>query len=123
MAPARKREKKVRVSASQAWWRRILYGNVLRLEFFTKHWITFFALLVLMMVYISTKYQCMTAMEEIKKLEKELSIVKSERIRHRSTYMSRIRESAMQQLVDSVMPGLAIQERPPYHLRTDNPQN
>lgn len=100
----------------QTWWRRTIHGNVLRLEFFTRHWLVLFLILVMLMVYISSKYQCMTAMEEIRKLDNELAIVKTERIRHHSTYMSRTRESAMQSTVDSLMPGLRVQSRPPYSL-------
>jgi uncharacterized membrane protein (DUF106 family) len=95
---------------------RVLYGDVISSEFFSKHWIGIFCLAVLVLIYISTKYQCLTSMETIKKLESELEVAKTERIRERSTYMSRIRESSMQELVDSVMPGLSVQEQPPYQL-------
>ena len=57
-----------------------------------------------------------TDMETISKLTTQLEVVKTERIRQRSTYMSRIRESAMQELADSIRPGLTVQEQPPYHL-------
>lgn len=96
--------------------RRMLFGNVITSEFFKRHWMILFILGVLILIYISTKYQCMTKMERIKELETELSITHTESIRERSTYMSRIRESSMKALVDSLMPGLGIQEQPPYHL-------
>jgi hypothetical protein len=99
---------------------RVLYGDVISSEFFSRHWKKFFVLAVLVLIYISNKYQCLTDMETIKRLESELEVAKTERIRERSTYMSRIRESAMQQLVDSVMPGLAVQEQPPYQLSNDD---
>lgn len=100
---------------------RVLYGDVISSEFFSKHWIGIFCLAVLVLIYISTKYQCLTSMETIKRLESELEVAKTERIRERSTYMSRIRESSMQELVDSVMPGLSVQEQPPYQLsNSDN---
>jgi hypothetical protein len=97
---------------------RVLYGNVISSEFFSRHWMKIFILVVLVMIYISNKYQCLTSMETIKHLESELEVAKTERIRERSTYMSRIRESAMQELVDSVMPGLTVQEQPPYELES-----
>lgn len=99
--------------------RRFLRGNVVTSEWFSQHWMKAFVLVLLMMVYITTKYQSMTAMERIKDLEKELAVVKTERIRERSTYMSRTRERAMQQLVDSVLPGLGVQEQPPYRIKSD----
>ena len=96
--------------------RRILQGNVLTSDFFLKNWLKVFVALVLIMIYISTKYQCMTSRETIKKLETELEVIKTESIRERSTYMSRIRESAMSQLADSVRPGLRVQQHPPFSL-------
>ena len=68
------------------------------------------------MVYITNRYQCLTRMEEIRKLEHELEIVQTERIRERSEYMSRIRESSMQELVDTMHLNLRIQDKPPYKL-------
>lgn len=94
-------------------------GGSIRIDFFLKHGLQLFLILVLLMAFISSKYQCMTKMEEIAKLEQDLTVVKTERIRERSHYMSRIRESAMQQLVDTVRPGLTIQEQPPFRLTAD----
>ena len=94
----------------------VMYGNVITTEFFARHWIKVFVLVVMVMIFISTKYQCMTAMETIRSLEHELGVVKTESIRQRSDYMSRIRESAMQELVDSLMPGLSVPGEPPYVL-------
>mgnify|MGYP000840995272 FL=1 len=68
------------------------------------------------MVYITNRYQCLTRMEEIRKLEHELEIVQTERIRERSEYMSRIRESSMQELVDTMHLNLRVQDKPPYRL-------
>ena len=68
------------------------------------------------MVYITNRYQCLTRMEEIRKLEHELAIVQTERIRERSEYMSRIRESSMQELVDTMHLNLRVQDKPPYRL-------
>lgn len=98
--------------------RRIIFGSVISSDFIVRHWLKIFVLLLLIMIYISTKYQCQTDMETIRRLSNQLEVVKTERIRQRSTYMSRIRESAMQQLADSVHPGLVVQEQPPFHLDT-----
>ena len=77
-------------------------------------------LLILIMFYISTKYQCQTGMETIRELEEQLDITKAEGIRERSLYMSRIRESAMTALADSIRPGLAVQQQPPFVLSLDD---
>lgn len=96
---------------------RVIMGNFVTSEFFARHWMTLFIAVTLIMIYISTKYECLTRMEEIKRCETELAIVKTEYMRQRSTYKSRIRESSMQQLVDSVIPGLGIQKQPPFRLQ------
>ena len=95
---------------------RVLYGNVVSTEFFSRHWIKVFLVVIIAMIFISTKYQCMTATEQIKELQKELNVARTESVRERSTYMSRIRESAMKELVDTILPGLAVPEHPAYIL-------
>ncbi|MGN1252502.1 MAG: FtsL-like putative cell division protein [Muribaculaceae bacterium] len=91
-------------------------GSTIRVDFFLRYWLQLLIILVLVMVFITTKYQRMTKMEEIKRLENELMIMRTERVRERSNYMSRIRESSMQRLADSIRPGLTVQEQPPYVL-------
>lgn len=71
---------------------------------------------IMILVYITNRYECLTSMEEIRRLNRELEIVETERVRVRSLYMSRIRESSMQQLVDTMHLNLKVQERPPYKI-------
>ena len=71
--------------------------------------------ILMVLIYITNRYQCLTRMEEIRRLEQELEVVETERIRVRSTYMSRIRES-MQEMVDTMHLNLRIQDKPPYKL-------
>lgn len=104
------------------WAKGVAYGDVITIEFFRRHYLPLFVILLLIIIYITTKYQCLTKMEEIQQLENDLLIVKTERMRQQAEYKSRTRESAMQQLVDSVMPGLSIQEQPPYRLTADGQQ-
>lgn len=96
-----------------------LHGRWLSMRFFGRHWAVILALVVMILVYITNRYQCMTAMETIQQLEKELMVVKTERIRQKSTYMSNIRESAMQQRIDNQNLNLQIRERPPYKITID----
>lgn len=91
-------------------------GRLISTDFFSRHWITV-ALLVLMFVwYITNKYECQTSMETIQKLEKRLEIVKTERVREQSRYMSRIRESSMHDLVRRNNLDLEVQETPPFKI-------
>ena len=58
-------------------------------------------------------------MEEIRSLTRQLEIVETERVRAKSNYMSRIRESRMQARVDSLRLGLTVQEQPPFRITFD----
>ncbi|MCM1483774.1 MAG: FtsL-like putative cell division protein [Muribaculaceae bacterium] len=94
----------------------LLRGHLLDGEFFAKNWLVIAVMVVLALAYITNKYSCQTLMEEEKRLSERLEIVKTERVRMRSIYMGRIRESSMQHLADSMHLGLSIQERPPFRL-------
>lgn len=95
---------------------RTLHGRLLTTDFFAKNWLKVLLVIIMILVYITNKYQCQTRMERIRALEQELEIVETERVRVRSEYMSRIRESAMQQLVDTMKLNLQVQERPPFKI-------
>lgn len=103
-------------SARSGWLRRTIHGQLVSSDFFARHWLPVLVTVVVIMVYITSKYICQTRMEQINRLNKELEIVKAERVRVRSLYMGRTCESAMQHLVDSVLPGLSVQERPPFKI-------
>lgn len=94
----------------------ILTGGIISSDFFYRHKLKIFIIVLLLMFYISTKYQCQTGMETIRRLEEQLDVTKAESIRERSRYMSRIRESSMTALADSLRPGLAVQQQPPFVL-------
>lgn len=115
-------EKKHRMHSYFGWARDVAYGDIVTSEFFRRHYLSVFIILLLIIIYITTKYQCLTKMEEIQKLETELLITKTEHMRQRALYKSRTRESGMQQLVDKVMPGMTVQEQPPYSLTLEQPQ-
>lgn len=95
---------------------RLLHGQVISLDFFVRYWLVILTAIAIIMMYITNKYNTQTKMEEIQRLTRELEIVKTERIRVRSAYMSRIRESEMQTLIDSMHLGLSVSEQPPYIL-------
>ncbi|MDE6459915.1 MAG: hypothetical protein K2K52_03655 [Paramuribaculum sp.] len=95
---------------------RIRSGQVISSDFFARNWLAVFAGMMAIMFYITSKYNCQTKMEEIQRLNTELEIVKTERLRVRSAYMSSTRESSMQQLIDSLGLNLRVQDRPPFKL-------
>lgn len=99
--------------------RTVLRGRVLSSDIFSRHWLFIVTLMVVVMIYITDKYENQTSMEEIRRLNGVLEVAKTECVRARSTFMSRTRESHMQHLVDSLSLGLYVQDRPPYQLTSD----
>ena len=97
-------------------WRGALHGRVLSLDFMRRNWLLVLAVTTMLMIYITSRYTCQTQMERIRTLERELEVAKTERVRAKSAYMSKIRESSIQEMVDSLGLGITVQEQPPYRL-------
>ena len=97
----------------------IINGRILSAEFYARYWGPVLLGIFLVLVYIGNRYVCLTQMEEIRRLEKQLQIEETERIRVRSAYMSRIRESEMHDLVVRMNLGLSVQDQPPYTISSD----
>lgn len=95
---------------------RLRRGQILSLDFFRRHWGVIAVVMTFLLLYITNKYYCQTSMEQIRSLNRELELVKTERVRAKSIYMSRTRESSMQQLIDSLGLGLSVQTRPPFKI-------
>lgn len=118
-----KEDKKTKKTSEKSWLSglqdvisSIIYGRILSIDFFARHWLKVLLAVVMIMVYITSKYQCQTKMEEIRSLEQKLEIIETERLRVRGEYMSLVRESSMTHLVDSLKLGLKVQEQPPFKL-------
>lgn len=92
-------------------------GRWLSTRFFSRNWGIILALVVLVMIYITNRYQCLTAMENIQKLNKELEVIKSERIRQKSEYMNAIREKTMQKSIRDAGLDLTHRDQPPFKLK------
>ena len=95
---------------------RTLHGRIISIDFFRRIWWVVLGVVVMLMVYITNRYTCQTQMERIRTLERELEVAKTERVRAKSAYMSKIRESSIQEMVDSLGLGITVQEQPPYRL-------
>ena len=86
---------------------RVFRGQVISSDFFARHWLPVLIFIIVMMVYITTKFTYRTNIEKIEALQNESA-------RERSSFMSRIRETSMQQLVDSLHLNLRVQPQPPF---------
>lgn len=95
---------------------RTLHGRIISIDFFRRNWWVVLGVVVMLMVYITNRYTCQTQMERKRTLERELEVAKTERVRAKSAYMSKIRESSIQEMVDSLGLGITVQEQPPYRL-------
>lgn len=95
---------------------KVVQGRWISTNFFARNAITLIAALFFILVYISNRYECQTKMETILRLRQQLEIVKTESVRERSQYMSRTRESAMTEMIDTLHLGLEVQERPPFSI-------
>ena len=95
---------------------RTLHGRIISIDFFRRNWWVVLGVVVMLMVYITNRYTCQTQMERIRTLERELEVAKTERVRAKSAYMSKLRESPIQEMVDSLGLGITVQEQPPYRL-------
>lgn len=98
----------------------MLHARWLSTSFLTRHWGVILATVVLLLIYMTNRYQCVTEMETIQRLEKELQIVKSERIRAKSDYMSSIREESLLNLLHERGINIVVREQPPYTLEMDD---
>lgn len=99
--------------------RRLLYGQVVSSDFFARNWLALILGVFMILAYISGKYSCQTKIEKVDRLTNEYRIINAELVRCRSRYMGRIRESAMQEMVDSLNLGLRVQENPPFRIKSD----
>ncbi|MDE6099148.1 MAG: hypothetical protein K2G24_09695 [Muribaculaceae bacterium] len=95
---------------------RLAQGRVVSSHFFRKYMVQTVLVVVLLMIYIANRYDCVTGMEKITRLRTQYQVVRTQLQRERSTYMTSIRESAIQQKADSLGLGLAVQQQPPYKL-------
>ncbi len=92
-------------------------GRLISTDFFMRHWVPVSVLVLMCVWFMSNGYECKTSRETILKLQDKREIVKTERVREQSLYMSRIRESSMSRLVSKHNLDLRIQDTPPYKVK------
>ena len=113
---AKKTKKKTSDTGHDNYLSRLIHGRILSTDFLSRNWMTIFIVVSIILIYITNKYQCQTRMETIQRLEDQLEVATSEAVRQKSAYMSNIRESSMQQLVDSLGMELRRPEYPPFSI-------
>lgn len=96
------------------WLSDIRYGQSISVEFFKRNAWLLVLLLIIVLSLMGVRYRTKTRMLEINRLERELKQAESEKLHEKAQYMSLIRETEMQRLVDENHLGLQFQEQPPY---------
>lgn len=91
-------------------------GRIISGDWFVKNWLKLFILILAMFIYITCRFSYASTMEGIIAERKRLNSVHAEEVRQRSIYNSRICETSMQQLVDSLHLDLTVQTQPPFIL-------
>lgn len=96
---------------------RFLQGrSFLTLEFFRRYWPYIVSLTVMVLMYISQKYESQSKLQEIKDKTTQLDNAKTDCVNASAKYNSMIRESQMKAFIDTMHIDLSSPEKPPYIL-------
>lgn len=90
--------------------------SFLSLPFFKRYWVYVLAITIMMLMYISNKYNCQNNLHEVISLTRDLSNAKTDCVDASAKYNSMIRESQMTDLVNSMGLDLSMPQQPPYNL-------
>ena len=88
----------------------ILRGDGVSSLFFRDHLLTTCLFLIAGLLVIAMRFECLTSANKIDRLNDQINVMRTEKQRQRSQYMTQVRESAMMHLVDSLNLGLALPE-------------
>ncbi len=92
----------------------LIRGKKISVDFFIKHKGMVIVITLMPVMYMAAKYDYLLEIDRMRDLEKDLQVVKTERLRVQNLYMSKIRESEITHMVDSLKLGLTIQKNPPF---------
>ena len=95
-------------------WRMIRSGEIVSGEWFARNWMKVFAVLFTIFCYITCRFGYSSTMESIIAERERLNTIQAEETRQRTLYNSRICETSMQELVDSLHLNLTVQTQPPF---------
>lgn len=107
-------------SPKLGWFGGLRYGQSVSLTFFKRNAWLLMCILVALVALMGLRYKTKTKMQEIRRLERELVRAESSKLQEKAAYMSLIRESEMQRLVDERHLGLTFQDQPPYTLQYED---
>lgn len=88
----------------------------LTFDFFKRNWIYVVAVTLMMLMYISNKFVCLRSRAQIESLKEDLNNAKTFCVDMSARYNSRIRETQMQALIDTMHIDLEAPDKPPLKL-------
>lgn len=94
----------------------VLRGRMLSTDFLRRYKVAIALTMLFALSFIYVRYECLTSMETIQRLEKELEVANTERLREKSRYMSNTRERAMNERLRRAGIKIEVSTRPPYKL-------
>ena len=96
---------------------RFLQGrSFLTLGFFRKFGVTIVCVTLMMLMYISQKYEAQNKLQEMMDMTTQLDNAKTDCVNASAQYNSMIRESQMKAFIDTMHIDLSSPEKPPYIL-------
>ena len=97
--------------------RELMRGRLfLSFDFFRRYGFYVVMVTIMALAYISLKYDTQNKMSELRRLKVELNNAKTDCVDASARYNSKIRESQMTQMLDTMHIDLAAPEQPPYKL-------
>ena len=94
-------------------------GRSVSLEFFKRNGWLLATILIVILSLMGLRYRTQTRMVEIQKLTRELKQAESEKLSEKKEYMTLIRQTRMNELVQEHHLPLIHQEQPPFEIIDD----
>ena len=110
-------KKKYKRRANHTTWKSLIGGDILATEFFRRQAKLLVLLMVLVLFYISNRYECQQQMIRIEDLKEQLTDIKYDALTRNSELMERSRQSRIEEYVNSRESDLQTATTPPYLIR------
>ena len=110
-------KKQYKRRASHTTWKSLIGGDILATEFFRRQAKLLVLLMVLVLFYISNRYECQQQMIRIEDLKEQLIDIKYDALTRNSELMERSRQSRIEEYVNSRESDLQTATTPPYLIR------
>ena len=96
--------------------RYMVTGRGISSEFFQENFFATGLVIIFCVGFIAIRFDCVTSMERIRSLNRQIEGMRTYKQHERSRYMTLTRESTMQHCVDSLGLGLVIPEQYPLSI-------